>query len=298
VRGGYLANFTWIVPDEVSSSCVLRLRYNISTSDYPSWSTFASSNAKEDDPDAILYQDPAVEWLWTYPIELAMNTNQYGRTFQDRSHTFSIVPRIVNGVDIPTTSTIHNLNVRGKRGHPTQTYPSPSLGYVPRELHIKRNDYVHFQWEGSDTVANGFFGGGAPNKERSNLVQIASMKSNTPLPFSQRAALAGFAMVDDVTAKKLLNVGQESAVCKTLLEMETTALLKETDRGTESYYAALKKVREDTGNCFVLNQAPAYFGISPVLFSDHPPGTAFYFMSTRNNIPNVMPHKGAIYIDE
>ena len=71
-------------------------------------------------------------------VKLKVNTNQYGRTFQDRSYSFTIKP-------LPTTSTsssnaqdspavdvtamrkalmnggkIYNVNVRGKRGNIVQ----------------------------------------------------------------------------------------------------------------------------------------------------------------------------------
>ena len=63
-------------------------------------------------------------------MSLAVNTNQYARTFQDRSYVFSIKPRPTadvakdDDVDSPYipamdgTETIFNVNVRGKRGAP------------------------------------------------------------------------------------------------------------------------------------------------------------------------------------
>ena len=74
-------------------------------------------------------------------VKLKVNTNQYGRTFQDRSYVFSIKP-------LPTASSaadpkadtppidhkaikqallsggkIYNVNVRGKRGNIVQVKP-------------------------------------------------------------------------------------------------------------------------------------------------------------------------------
>jgi len=158
--------YIWTVPDHVEGNCVLRLRYNISTSDYWAWNNagtpmtdgkFSQRNngnrrrGKTDpevgpspivqDPYMGVGPDPALHFL-----SMSSNTNQYGRTFQDRSWVFEIKARPANIKD----AKIYNLGMRGKRGNIVQTYPSVEYDFMPNDLCINKGDYVHFQWTGSD----------------------------------------------------------------------------------------------------------------------------------------------------
>lgn len=221
--------------DKAYQSCALRLRYNISTSDFVQWPEDAmesghpwaramvnsTHNAQKgkDDSRTPLVQDP---YIYTGAgdtastgsqfVSLAVNTNQYGRTFQDRSYKFAIKKRptsatALNDVTdeppkpiIPANAKIFNVNVRGKRGNIVQTYPSVEYDFVPNRLALDEDsDYVHFQWTGSDYnprrgCNNGEGGPPDPNTfstaananknsraDRSNIIFMNTMAENVPM---------------------------------------------------------------------------------------------------------------------
>jgi len=144
------------------------MRYNLSTSDFPAWPSEAmedahpwkdmmvdSSNntaANGDSSHTPLTQDPYI-YIGTGDtnadddsssrtgygdekfVSLALNTNQYARTFQDRSYKFAIKKRPTEEVAansnfdsprvpvVPEGAKVFNVNVRGKRGNIVQTFP-------------------------------------------------------------------------------------------------------------------------------------------------------------------------------
>jgi hypothetical protein len=102
-------------------------------------------------------------------LQLNINTNQFGRTFQDRSHRFAV--RAANPACKGTTT--HNLQVRGKRGNIVQTFPGMEYDFVPDRLDVQVGECVHIQWTGSNTNPNNNAGQGKQGTDRSNMVLLA-----------------------------------------------------------------------------------------------------------------------------
>jgi len=177
--GGYASSFNWTIPDDPHKKCVLRLRYNISTGDYEGWPPGEYVDSRFNNDRSPVHQDERVIYFGK-KYEMALNTDQYGRTFQDRSHVFEIRKR---PKDIPNSALIWNLNVRGKRGNIVQVYPAVEYDFVPNRLHVNVGDYVHFQWTGCDTNPANNDGEGTQRTDRSNIAQILSQNHNKPWNF-------------------------------------------------------------------------------------------------------------------
>lgn len=183
--------YNWTLPDIKEDNCVLRIRYNISTDDYAGWATNASMNSDKPGEETKLdlaqkYNFPSMAEArqrgyvfkgnpnvkifdeGNLDFELAIDTSQFGRTFQDRSHAFSIKrrPAKLEG------TTIHNVNVRGKRGNIVQVYPAVEYDFVPNTLEMMPGHYIHFQWTGSDNNPGNNDGQGKAKTDRNNVLLL------------------------------------------------------------------------------------------------------------------------------
>jgi len=115
-------------------------------------------------PDAesrgfVLKNDPKVsifEFAPDLKLELNIQTDQYGRTFEDRSHVFKVRRS-------PLEREILDLSIRGKRGDAVQVYPNMFQSFVPNVLNVPPDAAVNVHWTGSKSNNAGNDGRGADN---------------------------------------------------------------------------------------------------------------------------------------
>ncbi|XP_064604895.1 protein DD3-3-like isoform X2 [Liolophura sinensis] len=284
--------YNWTVPDIEGKSCVMRIRYNISTDDYNPWNTDSSLNAERNQPSKVdfsgryefstqteaeergyvfennplvkLFSDPELD----FDLQLAINTAQFGRVFQDRSHAFQIRrrPEELQG------SVIHNLNVRGKRGNIVQVYPAVEYDFVPNDLEVAEGDYIHFQWTGSNTNPPNNEGQGRAGTDRSNVVllnaQVYPEGSGSQYGPGQMHGHYGTNYPSHIDNTTLLGLGPE--------DLENLAFLYSNQFG---------------GDMSELDDAGTYFDLTPKKVTIA--GT-YNYMSTRNNNFSNRDHKGRI----
>lgn len=278
------ANFEWNVPENIlgdkdSVRCLIRVRYNISTAEV-AWNFDATNNRvfQRNNPVHTYGQGNAtLSPLQALPVRMAINTAQYGRTFEDRTYIFEIRrrPAELSG------ATIHNLNVRGKRGNIAQVRNCVEYDFVPNNLHVRQGDYVHFQWDGTDYNDNNNAGEGRAGTDRNNVVELQTFDANLPRSINRTS---GLFTEEDLAA--LAWVGQDPSDCFSTQEMLTTQ----------------SNANNNPRSCHFLNgPRDPNNSLMPTPYFDHmaqvqSTGT-FYYMSSRNNNFSNRSQKGTIVAD-
>jgi len=285
---GYANTYNWTLPSAAQEpcinddkcNCILRIRYNISTGElddnnpsgsYIDWTKNAEQSPIKDEP----YEDVGPEDD-QISLKLAIDTTQFGRTFQDRSYIFHIKKR-PDGIN---NARIFNLNVRGKRGNIVQTFPATEYDFVPEILYARVGDYIHFQWTGCDHNPNGFAGEGTEKTDRHNMVQIEDMDMNYPASEDWLAANPTLFDSPDLR-KRMAFLDQINCLSYTELQAKHGA---NNDNDIE----------QDVQNCALLNAASPYFD-GGLIRMNHT--GEFYYMSTRNNNFSNRGQKGAIVVE-
>ena len=241
--------FVWRLPNVNLSNCVLRIRYNISTRETP-WDFTVLNNSQ-------IENNPVLNTSEGVPVRLAINTAQYGRTFEDRSFTFNIIERPAQY----SGGEIYNVNVQGKRGNIAQVRNCIEYDFVPHKLNITINDFIHFQFIGSDYNPQGNDGEGRAGTDRSNMVLLNDFKEN--VPGRDTNYLFSYELF-----RELAVIGQNidnATQCFTFEELTT---------GNQ------KNNQQDLRNCALLNRANPYFNLPPKKMNKT---GKVKMMSSRNN---------------
>jgi hypothetical protein len=290
---GFANSYNWTLPQGTEScvssdtcTCVLRLRYNISTIE-DGWPLMSNPDQGFIDWNqngvnaSVITENPTIQLSGTTPgqgtaseMTFAVDTTQYGRTFQDRSHTFKLSARPSG---IPKNSRLFNLNVRGKRGNIVQTYPATEYDFVPQYLYTRVGDYIHFQWTGCDTNPAGNAGEGTDQTDRSNLVQLSNPSNSLPITDQWVQNNPKKVFIEDPAARLRFTIIDQTNC------MTATAIT-----------AAGGNAETDPRNCGKLNGPTANYFNGGVLKMNKT-GT-FYYMNTRNHNFTNRDQKGIVYV--
>jgi len=285
---------------DAAQACAIRLRYNITTADTracstptlttrelcenagETWSAFYVDSSMDDNtlnsqpplPDGnpkvtmggLLSSGGGTDSI----LELAVNTNQYGRTFQDRSHVFSIAPRPLG---VPANANIYNLNVKGKRGNIVQTYPATEYDFHPVDLVTGAQDLVHVQWTGNDNTNNNGNnnGEGTNNEDRHNIVQLDVSGISVPAPATQASMFDVMWEWNPEAAGTFGGPRAQEALTKQFALSKQTAC--DADPNND----------QQRTNCEKLNNAAATVDLGLLRFK---PGNYSYMSSRNNNFSN------------
>lgn len=317
-RLGISNRFIWVLPavepddasrPELGATCIFRLRYNISTSDYNGFAEIYGQemiDASNNDLVSPVRQNPNIRYSndTQYPdlarnLTLAVDTTQFGRTFQDRSHIFYIKNARPDGV--PLSARIFNVNVRGRRGNIVQTYPSVEYDFVPNMLNAAVGDYVHFQWTGCDTHNANQAGQGRDKTDNSNVVFLRNLDSrrNYPMTIEQAELTTG---IEFETLVDLAYTNQPASYCDpsiiqsvdaiTALEGQACCLTLQQLQIKHDNNAG--NIAQDAQNCARLNLAKYYYDAGLIQLKNT---GAFAYMSSRNNAFTNRSQKGMLNVE-
>ncbi|KAM7428989.1 hypothetical protein ABFA07_020090 [Porites harrisoni] len=257
---GKFTSYKWKVPcfpSNVTQRCVLRIRYNITSDDVPREFDASDNNKVKGNPKTKA-TDGETE------LQLALNTAQVGRTFQDRTHVFLLKPRNILPKNYQNT-TIKYIFGMGKRGNIQQAYPSMEYRFFPELLRVTTDDVVCFVWSGSNHNPKNRAGQGTDQTDRTNVCWVEEGCSSLKPPSCSSSILDVVDHVNKFDSDKLnlhLNKG-----CYT---------------GSASLNAEL-------------NNAPA--SCNPPCFRIMMPGE-YCYMGTRNNNFSNRRHMGKIIVTQ
>ena len=261
----------------------------MTSNDYPE--QFDSADRNTYFKDKFLEEDPTVTLDSGIELQLALDTSQIGRTFQDRSHLFVLQPR--SAYQINDNKNIENLQVRGKRGNIVQTFPAVEYDFSPRRLEVDTQTYVHVQWAGSNSNPEDNAGEGTAGTDRSNMVTVDDVNWNIPqgTVSTGTSNKGGNSMWNNV--EWIWTQSDDKSVMDNLDNLEV-------QMATSGYYDCVDNCEKSIENKSKvnkqLNNAPASFHGNLVRFKKA--GKSYHYLSTRNNNFSNRAQKGEIITDD
>lgn len=164
---GKFSSYKWKVPcfpTNITQRCVLRIRYNITSDDVPREFNASNNGQVKNNPTTKTVDGKT-------DLQLALNTAQVGRTFQDRSHVFILKAR--NKMEKKHQHrNIYYIFGMGKRGNIVQTYPAMEYRFFPERQRVTTEDVVCFVWSGSNNNPGGNAGNGQAGSDRTNVCWV------------------------------------------------------------------------------------------------------------------------------
>eukprot|EP00158_Paraphelidium_tribonemae_P008590 Partr_v1_DN28620_c0_g1_i6_m50217 putative protein Hydra magnipapillata len=282
---GEQPKYTWRIPENVhadNTQCILRIRYNISTPDFDSWNSFSALNGANSPVKGNPYKDYlGMGENVTGLLRLNINTDQYGRTFEDRSHVFrirKITPELRGPLG---NKRIINLNVRGRRGNIQQTYPAVEYDFVPTHVKASVGDFLHVQWCGADSNDQNNAGNGKTGTDRNNLVVA---EDTFPINLQPLFPEARNDQHRDALRRDHIRRNHFTNNVTLIAQM---AYLNQTKCNQYTRDA------NDPMNCALMNAAPGYYNVGLVRLDNV--GT-FNILSTRNSQFSNREQKGTITV--
>ncbi|XP_027037933.1 protein DD3-3-like [Pocillopora damicornis] len=164
---GKFSSYRWKVPcfpSNTTQRCVIRIRYNITTSDAPRDFDANDNHRLANNPTTKAVDNET-------DLQLALNTAQVGRTFQDRSHVIILKPRNLLQPE-HQHRTIRYIGGMGKRGNIVQTYPAMEYRFFPERISVTTEEIVCFVWSGSNNNPSNYDGQGTAGTDRTNVCWI------------------------------------------------------------------------------------------------------------------------------
>lgn len=192
-----------------------------------------------------------------------------------------------------------------------QVYPGVEYDFIPNDLTLGTNDFVHIQWTGSNTHNNGNPGGdgqieddgqGQTGTDRNNFVQVNDLNENFPLPYEMSTIWKDVELIGILNDLNFTDDASKYLRAKNAINSNDLAKDLALYFSTSSYYECVKKESCNTKSYESvkealdanLNNAPASIPGALMRFTNA--NRAYYYICSRNNNFSNRSQKGTLTI--